>query len=39
MNSVFTLSPLIVYENVLARYLKASLSLTGGITYLLEGIV
>ena len=34
MNSVFTLSLLIVYENVLPRYLKVSLSLIGGITSL-----
>ena len=34
VNSNFTLSPLIVYENVFPRYVKVSLSLTGGITSL-----
>ena len=34
MNSGFTLSTLIVYKNVLERYVKVSFSLTGGITSL-----
>ena len=34
INSAFTLSTLIVYENVFPRYVKVSLSLTGGITSL-----
>ena len=34
VNSNFTLSALIVYENVFPRYVKVSLSLTGGITSL-----
>ena len=32
ISSVFTLSTLIVYENVFPRYVKVSLSLTDGIT-------
>ena len=34
INSAFTLFTLIVYENVFPRYVKVSLSLTGGITSL-----
>ena len=34
IKSYFTLSTLIVYENVFSRYVKVSLSLTGGITSL-----
>ena len=34
IKSYFTLSTLIVYENVFTRYVKVSLSLTGGITSL-----
>ena len=34
INSDFTLSTLIVYENIFPRFVKVSLSLTGGITSL-----
>ena len=34
INSAFTLPTLVIYKNVFPRYMKVSLSLTGGITSL-----